>query len=415
MDEFPGNVILMLDMPPSTLCGIDLVSFTPSARFQGIKEVPPGWHLIFTSSTASQSIRHGKWVFIRYIGPNVRVTPVKKWDSNKEELVTEADGSESLRWATNLDNSRLTPYRQIITGKTGDDGTESFSEVKDDWNALTSYISPWLVERVTGYDWALTSASSARQDLEHIPGLQGLDMGSYGEKELNLIPIDLKYTWRPGAIGRERTDAAQDRSWVFGEITDKTDGENSLLGEMQLTFLAVLTLGNYSCMEQWKRILQLVLTCQDALKWRTKFFTRFLALLKLQLQHCNDVEDGLFDLSDQGGEMLKRLLKRFRRGLKDILGSHESVVGESHKEFQLLELREGYEELELFVKAEFGWELDDSYVRSGKLRLEDGEEVDMDVNDLDAEDETGEYAPVIVNLEDYAMDDTSSFSSYVKS
>ena len=32
------------------------------------------------------------------------------------------------------------------------------------------------------------------------------------------------------------------------------------------------------------------------------------------------------------------------------------------------------------------------------LELEDGERVEMDMNDADEEDETGEYAPVVVEL-----------------
>ena len=40
----------------------------------------------------------------------------------------------------------------------------------------------------------------------------------------------------------------------------------------------------------------------------------------------------------------------------------------------------------------------DSFVRRGTLQLEDGEEVEMEVAELEGEDERGEYAPMMVEL-----------------
>ena len=71
-----------------------------------------------------------------------------------------------------------------------------------------------------------------------------------------------------------------------------------VLGELQFCFLMILTLNNYSCLEQWKRILELVFTSIEAIKRWPDFFVRFLSTLRLQLQHCQDVEGGLIDLSD---------------------------------------------------------------------------------------------------------------------
>ena len=47
---------------------------------------------------------------------------------------------------------------------------------------------------------------------------------------------------------------------------------------------------------------------------------------------------------------------------------------------------------------EHGWELDDSFVKQGMLQLEDGERVEMDVGGFEEENESGEYAPIIVEL-----------------
>lgn len=389
-------IILLLNLPPSSLCGIDLLSFTTSPKFQGIKEIPPGWHFIFTGVTASLSIRHGTWLKLeqrRTAPPDV---VIKKWDPETESLADVRDDAEVTRLKANIGSAwseHLAPYRQSAadTAKNRSQGVEITAG--EDWHALTDCISSGLLSRITGggwNNWSITSASSATQDLDDIPALSTQESQDHHPQQLlNFLPINLKQTWRSGAVGRERTDAAKDRSWALGDLLQNHcthGGEAELIGEMQLTFLMVLTLANYSCMEQWKRILGLVYTCQAAVEERPGLFIRLLSLTKLQLQHCNDVEGGVFDLSDEGGAMLKGLLKTFRRGLEDVLGDEESAV------------RDQYDELESFVKTELGWELGDSYVRRGMVQLEDGEEVELEVDDMTGEDERGEYAPVVVDL-----------------
>jgi A1 cistron-splicing factor AAR2 len=229
-----------------------------------------------------------------------------------------------------------------------------------------------------------------KQDVEDIPGLTYGENSAIGQdKELNFLPVNLKQTWRDGAIGRERTEAAKDRSWALGDVVTKycSRGEKEIVGEIQFCFLMVLTLGNFSCLEQWKRLLNLVFTCQIAVKDREDLFVRILRVLKLQLQRCNDVEGGLFDITDGDDTMVMQLLKKFRRGLEDEYGDERSDV------------RDEFEVLETYVQREFGWELNDSFVRRGVLELEDGEQVEMELNELEGEDERGEYAPVIVYLD----------------
>ncbi|EKG20159.1 hypothetical protein MPH_02516 [Macrophomina phaseolina MS6] len=95
----------------------------------------------------------------------------------------------------------------------------------------------------------------------------------------------------------------------------------------------------------------------------------------------------LFDMSDEGATFLKALLKRFKRGLEELEGKEKSDIADE------------LDELEDYLKEEFGWHLDDSFVRRGILELEDGEQVEMDMGSrYDEDDETGEFAPTIVEL-----------------
>ena len=388
MDSAAHPTVLLLGLPPSSLGGIDLLSFTTTPRFHGVKPLPLGWHFVFTSVTSSLSLRHGSWFRVK--NADAPELYIRKWDAQKEELVEEEDEAEKLRWRANLGSiwrEGLTPYRQSASKD-----AEAQDE-KNDWAELTSCITERVLSRVLGDtpdNWALTSASSARQDLDDIPGLSQEESGSRAEKDLAFLPIDLKQTWREGAVGRERTEAAQDRSWALNALVQEhCHGDvMEVLGELQFSFLMVLTLNNYSCLEQWKRILGLLFTCVTAVTEHPELFTEFIKVLKLQLQHCEDVDGGLFDLSDEGARLLKGLIRRFKKGLQQISGKGKFDVAE-----ELMELED-------FLKSEYGWYLDDSFVRKGMVQLEDGEQVEMEVSGFEEDDETGEYAPVIVELND---------------
>lgn len=187
---------------------------------------------------------------------------------------------------------------------------------------------------------------------------------------------------------------AQDRSWALGDLLERfcavdADGdgaEREVVGELQFAFVMVVTLGNYSCLEQWKRLLGLLLTCRRAVGEREGLFVRVVRGLRRQVRRGADVEGGLFDMSEEGAGWLRGLLVGFRRGVEEVFRGGSSRVGDE------------LEELEGDLRRLYGWDLSDSYVRRGLLELEDGERVEMEVGELEGEDERGEYAPVVVDL-----------------
>ena len=387
-------VALLIDIPSGILCGIDLLSFTTSPHFCGIKDIPPGWHFIFSSETASLSIRDGFWFHIAPISSSSSssLSPlvVRKWDPAAGCLRPCNDPVGSLDQLPLPWKNNLTPYRQSAS--------KDVAPAAGTWPSLTEHITSRLLSHLTQNEaWDITSASCARQDRDEIPGLSAEEMGTE-ERQLGDLGINLKRTWREGAVGRERTEAAVDRSWALSDIVEKIqsgDGEggggkwgDAVLGQMEACFLMVLTIANYSCLEEWKRCLKLVLTCKRAVRERQGWFCTFLVVLKKQIERCEDVEGGLFDMSDEGGGSLKHLLKNFRRTLGQVFENGEGD-----------EVKEDMEALEALLKSEYGWELGNDFVRKGMLDLEDGERVEMETEEMDGDDERGEYAPVVVDLD----------------
>ena len=381
--------VLLLDLPPGIFCGIDLLSFTTSAQFCGIKDLPSGWHFVFTSETTSLSIRDGFWFHVPTTTTDSTPLIVRKWNTSTGSLLPCSDPDSFRVELPELWKKNLSPYRQSAS-------KEAKAETGD-WAGLTEHVSPRLLGHLTqNEDWKITSASCAKEDRDEIPGLTAEDIGEE-ESELGVLGINLKRTWRHGAIGRERTEAALDSSWALNDVVErwqsrdlkvKEEWGSVVLGQMEACFLMVLTVANYSCLEEWKRCVGLVLTCKRAVRGKEEWFGTFLVLLRRQLERCEDVEGGLFDMSDEGGAYLKRLLKVFKMTLGQVFGEAEGG-----------EVRDEMEALEAFLKTEYGWELGDEFARRGMLELEDGEQVEMEMEEMEGEDERGEYAPVVVDLD----------------
>ena len=128
----------------------------------------------------------------------------------------------------------------------------------------------------------------------------------------------------------------------------------------------------------------MLFTCKEALGEVEGYFVEVLKVLRLQLEHVDDVEGGLFDLRDEvGSRWLRRLVEGFRGNVEERceLGS---------------ELRVQMEEFEEFVKERYGWESGRDVLRRGVVELEDGERLEVSLDGADEDDEMGEYAPVIV-------------------
>lgn len=103
--------VLLLDLPPAALAGIDLLSFTTTPRFRGVKDLPPGLHFVFTGSSTAFSVRHGIWFRVQ----DRHQLTITRWQQPDEILAIDVNETERLRWRANIGEiweKGLTPYRQ---------------------------------------------------------------------------------------------------------------------------------------------------------------------------------------------------------------------------------------------------------------------------------------------------------------
>ena len=399
-------------LPPKTFVGIDLFSFNSSPSFRGITALPKGHHFIYASTDSSLSIRHGHWVYIESSSStNSPQTLIWQWNTDSESLEKiQNDDRKTLisnpdypsdRGLVSYSDIADASHQQYDNGRGSDIGSV---RIVQQWADLTVYVTQAVLDRVLAAasssnprthapPHCISSVSSATMDLEHIPGLSSSESQLDGEAPLEFLSIDLKRTWREGAIGRERTESVLDTSWYLSHLMDSLSangdrqaGAAQILGELQICFVAVLTLANWSSLQQWKRILGLLLGCRKAVAEVEQYFVEVLRVLRLQMECCEAVEGGLFEFKEEGSAgWLMALLGGFKEGIKEVHNGKGPLWEEVRK-------------LEDFMKETYGWEVSGSILKRGLLELEDGERVEMDMNEADEEDETGDYAPVVVDL-----------------
>lgn len=250
------------------------------------------------------------------------------------------------------------------------------------------------------------------------------------KKLLELLPIDFRKTWPDSATGRDRTEAARDRSWYLKSLLATTQTHSTCIeicSELQFTFLMVLTLNNYSCLAQWRRLTTLVFTCKNLVIEDPHLFSRAIGILTQQLDYVAENDDdshsisALFELDDErtGRAWFQGLLGDFVSSMNDL---YESMASSDTSE-RLEAVVDATQELQQTLEEKLDWRRTEgpalkrsneqqrqqspasktgvTYLRRGTLQLEDGETVEMDMGtsaDYDRENEEGEYAPVIVDL-----------------
>lgn len=375
-----GASILLLNFPPNFRFGLDLRVFSVGPRFKGMKLIPPGPHFVYYSVAG----KHGN-EFCHFTGffihPCAGEVIVRTWDSQEEQLVKLSDSNEEERYQLAVKNLEFD--RQL--------GTYDLHRHRS-WRQLTSYLSAQTIERFepVGGDISVIAEADFVDNQSKTPAEKRLHEHLMKSKESgeNKFPLlasggdtsaHVKETSGrcfytrvphlvrlPGATGAELTAVNVDKSTVLESLLKQQykGSEDLLLGELQFAFIAFLMGQSLESFSQWKSIVCLLLSCEEApLRTHTRFFVKFLEVLCFQLKaslKC-DPSDAPFldDTWFSEDHFLRFLFKEFYRLVIDAQPVDGDLLRHTRK-------------LKSILEASFGWILDS----------EDG--------DID------EYAPVIV-------------------
>lgn len=351
-----GATIIFLDVPPGTEFGIDLKSWSTGDKFKGVKMIPPGIHIIHYSSVGKHGDISPKVSFLHNFKKHEFL--VKKWDLDAEDISSECIKSEEIeRFKANLFelDKFLGPYP---------------FDTWPQWKKLSNHTSESLLERLNPESGLIRSA------LELVKGEPKIERRSRGrtieekEEELlpNLVPKEgsnirmtpLPEAYPEGCSPAEVTMHSMDSTYTLEKIISQFNNEMDLLGELQFLFICFLVGQSLEAMESWKTLFRTLCKVRSGLVRRRGLYSAFLKVLETQLIFIP--EDFLVDIVASNNVIYSSLRELFR-SMKE-----ESVVEPR--------LRCEAEHLKERLTHKFGWDFDD------------------------LEEEVGDEAPVIVDLED---------------
>ncbi|KAK6189264.1 hypothetical protein LQW54_013452 [Pestalotiopsis sp. IQ-011] len=400
-----GDVLILDDLPATFTVGCDTISFSTTQQFLGFRDIPPGAHLIWVSPLESTSSRSGYWITTPEKEANrPGKVYVKQWDKFNEILSEPASQAEERIQKDRLGQifAKLAPYQFKAStsalapadSTANADPLPSFLSNTTIWQQLTSAIGPQLLNRLSGGNkdaWAVGTSDRIAGETS-LPEEAGLYPTSSAPLAFS-FPMNQRL-FDPAAAGSERTQQALDPTpWVLSRIDD----EDTLLGELQFAYLTGMHLGNYSCLEQWWHYTTMVIFRSYQLAThRPALVSRLIQTVHAQLVYNERYLEGalILDSSPEQARRLQRGLTVYKSRLNEQLISATNEVTPEQAA-----VGEAFSALESWLWR-LGWDLRGDYVRSGKVMLEDGEVIDAELSDFESEDERGEFAAVVVDIDE---------------
>lgn len=351
-----GATIVFLDVPAGTEFGIDYNSWTVGNKFKGVKMIPPGVHFVYYSAVGLDRQVAPRTGFMHNF--HEREVLVKVWDKQAEDIRSEATNPE--------EQERIESNKQELDSFLGVYPYESYKK----WVSLTNFISPKLAENlvplngkisaVTPLESVASSTRSRREAREELAARSATTENRVVDRTTTAMPNEgdehdprlpdlkpcagtqIRFTAVPrrkfpdGARAVEITKYNMDHSYVLQcmLMSESFDGDDlAILGELQFSFICFLIGQVFDGFEQWKRLVNLLCNCLDAVGERPSLFINFISVLHFHIQEIP--EDFFVDIvsrdnflvgalsrffenvevSSAGGELKKRG-RRFRSHLE---------------------------------------------------------------------------------------------------
>ncbi|KRX14328.1 Protein AAR2 -like protein [Trichinella nelsoni] len=337
-----GAFALFPDLPNGFEFGVDYNAWSTGPKFKGIKMIPPGVHFIYVSSLGKHGDRAPRIGFFHNFAP--KEVLVKKWDKENEDLADEDDVEQIERLRLNLKemDQFLGPY--------------PFENHKQ-WFSLSYLINESLISRLSPTNGKISSQcdliSKESQDLSS--GAQRVDRenrvrtrfrDAQGLPIMNTSPeSEIKFTTIPTVRSEnfspeERTSKSMDRSYALRKMLSTYEEPKFLLGELQFAYVCFLLGHVYEAFEQWKRLIDMICNCDEALAEFDSFYSDFIMVLHFQLK--TTPSEFFVDIVARNNFLTQSLSNFF-----SLVASSETVSEE---------LKEKCRRFQLSVSAHFMWD-----------------------------------------------------------
>lgn len=270
-----GATLIVLDVPEGTEFGIDYFSWNVGPRFKGVKMVPPGLHFIYYSAVAGggeSAARTGLFLFTK-----CQDIFVMKWDPSSEDVIQVVCNEEEL-----------TRYRQGLQDLDSFLGPYPYEHLKK-WVSLTSHITKDLLDRLQPVCKKISSATELPQQPPHTrakPSMCEDTISSFAHDPDSVIRFSEipKQKFPEGASPAEISKHNMDNSYVLGNMISGMKDRKEIVGELQFAFVCFLVGQVYDAFEHWKRLLNLLCSCDEALSTNSEIFDALIGVLHFQVQ-----------------------------------------------------------------------------------------------------------------------------------
>ncbi len=411
-----GDVFRTLELPENFIVGLDTMAMTTNKSLLGFRDIPPGPHFLWVQLPGGVS-RCGYWFSTGAQG----IVRTKQWDSRLEVLVEPTTQLERQSQKDNVEAvySALQPYT-LYAHK--DQAATSLDNTHPEWarsparlwNALTSAISGQDLARITGgqnvgehFVDSIHSAKDTRLG-EMLSATSAADSASSHNKLTFHFAQDF-HDLQVLDLGVASTRVADTSARIQALLTHPTNPatEQTILAELQFTFLTGTHLSNPACLEQWwNLVLKIVLRAHALPTSHPRLARDLLRTLHAQLLYTehyigSSETNGAGDGGGSGGnflgddtpifqykpvyrEKLRRALVGYRKRLDGLLEGDEGRVTAEQDAVGKV-----FEALETWLWR-CGWD----------LRGEGGtEKRAVETGEVDSEEEEDEM-PVVVELDE---------------
>ncbi|KAK2612188.1 hypothetical protein QQS21_001764 [Conoideocrella luteorostrata] len=399
-----GDVAIFIDLPEYFTVGYDAISFA-AKNFGGVRDIPRGPHFFWVAHPSGVAARTGVWLFGSESRDRVHVV---QWDKYNEVL-TETPRSEARNLAEKVPNihAKLVPFSDpsAVGGAVGQLSASKSEANRKMWKQLTTNVTTSLLNRITGPQvggWIVHTLDRALGVVQFSAEVQLERAVPNKNLQLRQLKFTFERTTRlfsVESIGPERTREAIDpTTYLLSQIEDPSSDlvHEDLVGEFQFSFIVGILLGNDACLDQWWfMVLKLLVKSHLLIEIQPILAASLWHALAAQFTYGNKwMDTTLLDRSEPNCRELRVSLIIYKRRMKEFLHDHKNNITTHH-----LAVSTAFSKLEA-VLANLGWNLSSSYLRKGTFMLEDGEEIELELSELEAEDERGEWAPEIVELDD---------------
>lgn len=342
-----GATMVCLDVPEGTEFGFDYSSWTAGPLFKGVKMIPPGIHFVYYSARNKQADEVGPrtGTFINFEQKSV---VVRKWNPIAEELTEDGISADDVQ--------RIQDNLKDLDRFLGPYPYEGYKK----WVSLSNFITPELLDKlqpqskricsVTDFVSEVSNTQSRKlrktsgstktsedQDETNVSKEKDLQ----DNKEENAEPTSLKdaesrlpdmkvreeskiqfskipkQKYPPGCSPAEMTKYSIDSSYALESIlcSNYKDNEAKILGEIQFAFICFLIGQVLDAFEQWKNLVHVMCTSEEALQNQASLFLNFISVIHYHIQETP--EDFFVDILS-ANNFLTSTLQEFFSNLENM-------------------------------------------------------------------------------------------------